>query len=146
MRHISFDRATHGLKLPVAAMMLVAVGWSAGTEPARALDCRNGSQMDLTQCADQDARQADTALNEVYRSLMVKLDAANQTRLRDAQRAWVAFRDKECVFRTGGGTGQEGTIWPMLMLKCDTELTTARTRELRAQLKCQSWDLSCPAD
>lgn len=128
----------------VLAGLILAFGYHA---VAHAADCasQNLSQLELNQCADQDAKQADTALNAVYAKLRQKIDPKNQTQLRDAQRAWIAFRDQECVFRTGGGMNQEGTIWPMLVLQCHAELTKARTEELQKQLKCPSWDLSCPA-
>ena len=118
----------------------------AGATSARAANCspQTASQSELTECAEQDLGRADAKLNSVYRALMAKIDGANQARLRDAQRAWIAFRDKECVFRTGGGFDQPGTIWPMLVLQCRAELTRTRTYDLQEQLKCPSWDLLLP--
>jgi hypothetical protein len=67
------------------------------------------------------ATDDDASLNATYKSLMAKLDAAGQSRLRDAQRAWIAFRDKECAFRATGDA-------------CVAELTRARTQALDAAL------------
>jgi uncharacterized protein YecT (DUF1311 family) len=118
-----------------------------GSHAAHAIDCKSQdlSMLEMTECADQDAKRADTELNTVYAALRKTIDPASQERLRDTQRAWIAFRDKECVFRTGGGLNQEGDIWPMLVLRCTRDLTEARTRNLQDQLKCQSWDESCPS-
>ena len=40
----------------------------------------------------------DATLNENYRKLMDRLDDAQKKALRDAQRAWIASRDKSCHF------------------------------------------------
>lgn len=112
-----------------------------------AADCgsQDLNQMQLTECANQAAKQADAELNRVYGALQGKIEPAAQQRLRDAQRAWIAFRDKECLFRTNGGADQPGSIWPMEVLDCTADLTRARIKDLKRQLACQSWDLSCPA-
>jgi hypothetical protein len=70
----------------------------------------------VVQAADDDA-----ALNAAYKTLMAKLDAPAQARLRDAQRAWIAFRDKECAFRATDSA-------------CVADLTRTRTQELDAAL------------
>src|SRR5262245_26788158 len=52
--------------------------------------------------------KADAELNRVYGQLMSKLDSQSQKdALRDAQRAWISYRDKECDFDASqyeGGT------------------------------------------
>lgn len=101
--------------------------------PVRAANCSaTASQAELTRCAGEDAHQVDAALNAVCRALLGKIDAASQTRLRTAQRAWISFRDTECTFETGGGANQGGTIWPMLVDKCLAKLTRARTVRRRS--------------
>ncbi|MGH8173869.1 MAG: lysozyme inhibitor LprI family protein [Rhodanobacteraceae bacterium] len=87
------------------------------------------------------AADADAELNATYAALMAKLDAPNQARLRDAQRAWIAFRDKECAFRSQGSDA--GSIGPTAIAGCVTELTAARTVELKAQLDCPEGDVAC---
>jgi uncharacterized protein YecT (DUF1311 family) len=123
--------------LILAALLLAPIAAQAACND-------NSTQMELTQCAGDALNQANAALNTTYQALMKKIDAPNQARLRDAQRAWVAFRDKECNFETGGGPDQGGTIWPMINAQCLTKLTEERTATLASELKCQSWDLSCP--
>ncbi len=108
------------------------------------VDCDNAaSQMEMDVCASDAFKAADRTLNATYRKLMAKLDADGQGYLRDAQRAWVSFRDKECVSRTGGGPDREGSIWPMIYTDCQTELTNERIKALEAQVACPGGDLSC---
>ena len=51
--------------------------------------------------------QANTRLDAVYRHLMVKLDAAGQRSLKEAERSWIKWRDEEAMMiaRVGGAVG-----------------------------------------
>jgi uncharacterized protein YecT (DUF1311 family) len=60
---------------------------------SHAAGCNNAAD-----CQAQ-AQAADTTLNSAYKSLMSALPTAGQGRLRESQRAWIMFRDKECAFR-----------------------------------------------
>jgi uncharacterized protein YecT (DUF1311 family) len=55
------------------------------------------AQSELNHCAAEDSSAADAELNHVYQDLLNKTKGdTNATRkLRDAQRAWVAFRDAQ---------------------------------------------------
>lgn len=96
----------------------------------------------LVQAAEADAvRKADADLNTAYKALFSRLDDGSQQRLRDAQRAWIAFRDKECAFRAQGNAG--GSIRAVVSTDCIAELSTQRTQQLKAQLDCTEGDVSC---
>lgn len=75
-----------------------------------------------------DLRAADAELNAAYQ---VTLDAlpgnATRAKLREAQRAWVAFRDAE-IELNGALPGASGNTLKMLQ----TELTETRTKQLKA--------------
>jgi len=52
-----------------------------------------------------DFKKVDAELNSAYAALMAKLpDAEGKEKLKQSQRAWIAFRDAEAVFAAGGGT------------------------------------------
>lgn len=88
-----------------------------------------------------DASKADAELNGNYKTLLSQLDAPDQQRLRDAQRAWIAFRDKECAFRTQGG--QSGAMDAATAADCVAELTRQRADALKRQLDCPEGDVTC---
>ena len=69
-------------------------------------------------------------------------DQTSRDQLKDAERAWIAYRDKECAWEIGP---QEdgGSIWPMAMDNCLQEKTDARIRELKSQLECVEGDVAC---
>ena len=75
-----------------------------------------------------DLRAADAELNAAYQ---VTLDAlpgnATRAKLREAQRAWIAFRDAE-IELNGALPGASGNNLKMLQ----TELTETRTKQLKA--------------
>ncbi|WP_167483931.1 lysozyme inhibitor LprI family protein [Mesorhizobium tamadayense] len=121
------------LAIAVAAMMAV---------PVRAADCAAAkTQADFASCTAKDAASADAALNAVYKALAGRLAPADQQRLRDAQRAWIPFRDKECAFRTQPYA--DGSVYSSLVETCKAELTRTRLTQLQHQLQCPEGDLSC---
>ena len=83
-----------------------------------------------------EAGNADAALNATYKTALSQLDASNQARLREAQRAWIAFRDKECDFRVQGGDGPARA-------DCIAELTRQRTEALGHPLDCPAGETGC---
>jgi uncharacterized protein YecT (DUF1311 family) len=114
------------------------------TTPAAraAIDCAAAkTQADLATCTAGNAASADAGLNAVYKALAGRLAPADLERLRDAQRAWIPFRDKECAFRTQPYAG--GSVYSTLVATCKTELTKARLAQLQHQLQCPQGDLSC---
>ena len=100
------------------------------------------TQVDLNACAYLAYRTADAARNRTYRQLMERLQSDKaKAMLRDAERTWIAYRDKECAFETWNS--EDGTIHPMLVNQCLAVKTKAHTRELRYQLYCPERSLDC---
>ncbi len=123
--------------LTALALLAVAVG---PAHSGGATECSNAmTQTDLNICFTQVYRRADTELNRVYAQLRGQISPAGQTLLRDAERAWIGYRDKECDFETAGSAG--GSIRPMLIAQCLTALTNRRIAELANQRDCKEGDL-----
>lgn len=132
----------------LAAALVLAASAHAQPQPQtqpQLIKCGNAStQTDLNLCADQDYRKSDAQLNAAYKSVTARLkdDQTTLAKLQSAQKAWLFFRDAECAFSSGGTTG--GSAYPMVLSQCLDKLTQTRTKELRAYLKCEEGDMSCP--
>lgn len=127
----------------VSAVFTAAYMFSFGAPTeARADNCDAlKTQSEITACFGDDEKAADSTLNKLYQSLMHVLSDADKQRLRDAQRAWIGFRDKECTFRVAPYA--DGSIAPSLTASCVTALTAQRVVDLRQQVNCEEGDLSC---
>jgi uncharacterized protein YecT (DUF1311 family) len=78
-------------------------------------------------------------MNDVYRQLLARLaDPKQKSLLVDAERAWIAYRDKQCAFQTSCTVG--GSIHPMIEFNCLDEKTNVHAAELSRQLNCQEGD------
>ncbi|MGB3436327.1 lysozyme inhibitor LprI family protein [Achromobacter sp.] len=129
----------------IAIMTAAAALALAASAQAQALDCgKAATQTDMSLCADQAYRKSDADLNAAYKEVNARLknDRDTATQLHAAQKAWLFFRDAECAFASGGTSG--GSAYPMVLSLCLDKLTQARTKELRAYLKCEEGDMSCP--
>ena len=124
--------------MTTAAVMFFAAAGTAGAQ-----NCDNPqTQTEMNHCAGQMYEVADAALNETYNEVRSHLDEAGQAQLVATQRAWIAFRDAECTFRSRGVEG--GTIYSMIYSGCLTTLTEQRTADFEEMLACPEGDLSCP--
>lgn len=106
---------------------------------AQEVDCANAmAQQDLNQCAYQEWKAADARLNEVYGRAMALLKAWDSDlpddakggagALKDAQRAWITFRDKAC--EAEGYAMKGGSAEPLLVYGCMRQLTEERVGHL----------------
>lgn len=130
MRHIL-------LTAMLAALMLPA---------AHADDCMDNAedQAAMSQCAAQAYQASDAELNALFHEIRQRLgdDADARRLLRDAERAWGAFRDAECMFAASAAAG--GSAYPMVYDLCLDDLTQKRIADFRQYLDCEEGDMSCP--
>jgi uncharacterized protein YecT (DUF1311 family) len=77
--------------------------------------------------------QADAELNKTYEALLAKLpDAESKQKLKESQRAWLAFRDAEAGFAADQARG--GSMAPTIRYETITELTRQRIKQLKTRL------------
>lgn len=100
------------------------------------------SQSALDASAADAARRADQALNAQYTATMNQLSSGSRTLLRNAQRSWIPFRDRQCDFESSAVRG--GSAYPMVRSQCIARLSEQRTHELRRLAQCPEGDLACP--
>ena len=121
----------------------LALGLLALPATAQDVDCAIAmAQADLNQCAYQDWEEADVRLNAVYKQVVAAysdLDSylsedqgSSVETLRDAQRAWISFRDLTC--EAEGFAMRGGSAEPLLVYGCMRALTEERTQHLQGML------------
>lgn len=126
--------------------LFTVMGFVASASFAYAGDqCDSGAtQAELNECSAQAYQMSDDELNEAYQALVGQL--SNNTRslekLRDAQRAWIDFRDAECAYVSSVVEG--GSAQSMVRNGCLEALTASRAEALREHADCEEGDLSCP--
>ncbi|TCP37068.1 lysozyme inhibitor LprI family protein [Sphingomonas sp. BK235] len=99
------------------------------------------TQAQMNQQAGAAYRQADAQMTKAWRVLyadMKKRDAADGSRgggfgyaaaALASQRAWLQFRDRQCVLESGEYAG--GSLQPMAQAQCLAKLTRGRTQQLK---------------
>jgi len=100
------------------------------------------NQHDMNACAAIDFEKADAELNAAWRDAVAsaqeddrELDRnydqrpTTEAKLREAQRAWVVFRDAHCTVE-GYGEARGGSMESMVYDGCRAQLTRERTRQL----------------
>jgi uncharacterized protein YecT (DUF1311 family) len=126
---------------PVCTMLLCIAGHTAS---AQDIDCANAmAQQDLNQCAYADWEAADAKLNTAYRLAINMLEGwdadlpaeeqGGAEALREAQRAWITFRDKAC--EAEGYAMKGGSAEPLLVYGCMRLVTEERSAHLEAMVE-----------
>lgn len=86
------------------------------------------TQAEMNHCAHEEFIKADAALNSVYNRFYKTLAPERQQKLKEAQRAWLKFRDLECDFQ--GSEAEGGSMQPMVISDCMADVTTTRVKQL----------------
>jgi uncharacterized protein YecT (DUF1311 family) len=95
-----------------------------------------GSMVDISNCFMEALERADNELNETYRNIMAGLNDREKVALRDAQRAWIAYRDKACAAEAEPYRG--GSALGIVRLACLEAATRARTAFMQKGLGWQA--------
>jgi len=98
--------------------LILAAGAAAAHDPR----CDSTNFYDLLGCANDAYEKADLELNAQWEKM------PHDQPLVDAQRAWIVWRDQECVARNAAIGGWEEPIWKYA---CLADLTEQRTRQLK---------------
>jgi uncharacterized protein YecT (DUF1311 family) len=121
-------------------MALLTVALLTGPQGVHAQAPADCAQAETTQdrraCAQASYDKADQRINEVYKQLRERLDAEGKNRLKEAQRAWITYRDAECVWAADQMRG--GTEAPVIEAGCRADQTSVRADELESYLESYS--------
>jgi uncharacterized protein YecT (DUF1311 family) len=118
---------------PGVLLTLALAGPAGAQDPCEWAD----TQHDLNQCTYSAWMAADEELNRAYAAALAAArqfdpwpEGRAESTLRQAQRAWVAFRDAACDAEAAPWDG--GSAQPMILSSCLERLTLLRTDDLWA--------------
>lgn len=115
-------------KLIIFSLFIV---WSTCTF---AVDCTSGVTVDIVECQNHDYQQADALLSVAYKRAMGSAKSYDKSgalanKLRDAQRAWIKFRDADCEAQRAVYEG--GTMGAVVLNGCMLSHVKTRTKDLQ---------------
>ena len=123
-----------GILIALVSMLFAATRSINAQKPKKTGPCANPqSQAEMNQCAGEEYKAADAVLNQVYQQFMAKLDDEEKAQLKEAETAWLKYRDANCDFVADQYKG--GSMRPMIHGLCLADVTRNRTTELRNQIK-----------
>jgi uncharacterized protein YecT (DUF1311 family) len=122
------------------SMLIVALAAVASTPsvaglsaaPARE-DCgAQQNQTEMNACFERDLQRADDRLNAAYARRIegMRDDPDGVKLLRAAERSWVDFREKNCIFQAHGEEG--GSVYPTIVATCRIKMSAERTKDIQS--------------
>ncbi|MDR1975996.1 MAG: lysozyme inhibitor LprI family protein [Campylobacteraceae bacterium] len=110
---------------------------------AFAQDCNNAqTQTELNICTDTLYKNADKELNNIYSSYRATLDKTQKEALKNAQTAWIKYRDLSCAFEASSLAGD--SAYAMVLNQCLAKKTKDRTEEIKELFFCEEGNIACP--
>lgn len=91
----------------------------------------NETTIGMIDCAYRAGIEWDKELNKNYNLLIAILSPDEKEKLKNAQRSWILYRDKEMEFATTVYINLQGTMWRIEIANRRTELTRQRALELK---------------
>ncbi|MCA0998390.1 lysozyme inhibitor LprI family protein [Alloyangia pacifica] len=113
-----------------AAALALLLSGMAGAASAACNEAK--TTIEMGDCVRGEYEAADLELNRVYAQLKGARDEAFMAKVRDAQRAWIPFRDAAC--EAEGALYEGGSLQPIAQVSCLTKLTRRRSEDLRTLL------------
>lgn len=127
------------LALLVCAQLIAFSAFAAEKEEPHPIDAaydactdKDPSTAGMVGCAAEAEAAWDKELNAAYRDLVAALKGKSLETLREAQRAWVAQRDKEHALQASIHEQLQGTMWGPVMADQRVTLVKKRALQLRA--------------
>ena len=91
----------------------------------------NQTTYGMNQCTFEGQQKWDKELNKYYKLLMNKLDANGKTSLKESQRQWIKYRDKEFEFIQYYYLQKQGTMWTNVVAGIKYHFIRNRALELK---------------
>jgi len=108
-------------------VLALAVPSTLGAQDSLRVACDSAlTTIDMRRCASRDLESAQRDLQRYLQE--ARRVAANRAQLDSAQVAWLRYRDLAC--RAAGSEYEGGTMKPLVVLGCLTDLTHDRVRQL----------------
>jgi uncharacterized protein YecT (DUF1311 family) len=128
------------------AVLVAAAVLGAAQAAAAQRNCDDPqTQAEMNLCASSDFERADDELNALWPQIIEAVRRADmelgpvsdgrvsgETRLREAQRAWITLRDAHCA--VVGYEARGGSMEPMLYNGCRARVTRERVEQLRSDV------------
>ncbi len=124
--------------LPCLLLLAAGSATAAETNPIDAklqacLSSPDGeSTMGMVACISDASDAYDKRLNQAYVQALAALDPVSRDKLRNAQRAWLAFRKAEEAVYAGSWRSDRGTIMQVVLAQAALSALKERVEELEA--------------
>ncbi|MFC7517182.1 lysozyme inhibitor LprI family protein [Herbaspirillum sp. GCM10030257] len=96
------------------------------------MDKSGGVTVDMRACIQKELERQDARLNRVYQKYSASLAPNVLKSLREAQRAWVQYRNKDCAW--AGAPDENATLGPLIIDGCHLDMTVRRANEFESFL------------
>ena len=129
----------------VFTALLASAAGAAPLYPKQDCSAVLASASAFHQCYADNLAAANRAVNDLYAQLMSQkvFYVGSREGLRDVERAWIVYKDKECDYEYGAPSANRSEDYWLAHADCEIRVTDQRIRELQDRPSCQGGDSVC---
>ena len=133
----------------LSLLLLTTLFTSAQIETKHSIDIQREKCLDIVEnqttvgminCEIEAAKLWDKQLNEYYKELLKLLNKEEQELLKESQRKWIEYRDKEFSFSSTLYNNLEGTMWRIVAAGRRCDIIRDRALELEQYINILTID------
>lgn len=117
-----------GLALCCLCQIAFADGIGLSKHYSTCIDDSGGVTVNMLKCNAAEIELQDARLTKAYKKVMAQLSESRQKHLKDAQRAWIMYREVNCNFYANADEG--GSMVGLNSSNCLMSMTASRAIEL----------------
>ena len=91
----------------------------------------NSNTVGMIECMHAASQDWDKELNKYYKLLMTTLNPSAQSSLREAQRQWIVYKEKETKFYMDAYGKSDGSMWGLVIARRAMDIVRQRAIELK---------------
>lgn len=119
-------------------LILILILFGASFQSQAGIDaCTNlSNQSEANRCAVMALNSYDKKISNIYNDYLKKLNSSERESLKDSQRLWVQFKEKDCKFESSPVS--KGSMYQYVFSACLIDRTEKRMTELEKMSNCNN--------
>lgn len=118
-------------------ILVLVLSFLSFSSQAQIRDCNNlNTQIEINKCLASNLELKNKEIGNIYNKYLLKLNTEQKTALKESQRLWVQFKEKDCAFEVS--PLKNGSMYSSTLSKCLINRTEKRISELKNMMNCSN--------
>jgi uncharacterized protein YecT (DUF1311 family) len=118
-------------------ILILTLSYVSFSSQAQINNCDNlSTQTEINKCSSLNLENRNKEIGNLYNKYLLELNAEQKTSLKESQRLWVQFKERDCAFEASSLKG--GSMYSYSLSTCLIDRTEKRISELKNMMNCKN--------